>query len=86
MGNTVEAKKVIDQLELLRQPFDYGMTEYFQGRIYGLLGDKELAVKLLDISISKGQKYDLWVTFDHDPDLLVLKDDPGYKAMIAKFK
>jgi len=86
MGNTVEAKKVIDQLELLRQPFDYGMTEYNQGRIYGLLGDTEQAVKLLDISISKGQKYDLWVTFDHDPDLLILKDDPGYKVLMSKFK
>jgi tetratricopeptide (TPR) repeat protein len=85
-ANKVEAKKVIDQLEALRKPFDYGATEYFQGRIYALLGDKEKAVQLLQTSIKKGQKYDLWVTFDHDPDLMVLKGYPPYVEMMEGFQ
>jgi len=84
-GNVVEAKKVINQLEKMRKPFDYGLVEYHLGRIHAMLGDTKEAVRLLEVSISKGFKLDLWITFEHDPELLVLKDDPGYKAMMAKF-
>ena len=85
-GNVVEARKVIAQMEKMRKPFDYGAIEYNQGRTYALMGETNEAVRLLEASIAKGQKLDLWITFEHDPDLLVLKDDPGYKAMMAKFK
>jgi tetratricopeptide (TPR) repeat protein len=85
-GNIAEAKKTIEQLEKMRKPFDYGSVEYHQGRINALLGESKEAVRLLDVSISKGMKLDLWITFEHDPGLLVLKDDPGYKAMMSRFK
>lgn len=85
-GNKPEAKKIIDQLEAGRSPFEYGLTEYNQARIYALLGEKEEAIRLLGVAIDKGVKYDYWITFDHDPDIMVLRDDPGYRKVMEKFR
>lgn len=85
-GNEAEAKKIIAQLETRRRPFEYGSTEYHQGRIYAILGDLDAAVAHIATSITKGQKYDLWITFDHDPDLMVLRDYPGYIELMARFE
>ena len=85
-GNRTEMNKVIDQLEAHRPPFDYGMTEYNEGRLYAIAGDKDKAVSLIEASINKGQKFDLWITFDHDPDLMGLREYPPYKKLMEKFK
>ncbi|MGB4848162.1 MAG: adenylate/guanylate cyclase domain-containing protein [Saprospiraceae bacterium] len=84
IGDTTEALKTISKLESMRVDFEYGATEYYQGRIYALLGEKEKAISLLETSLQKGQKFELWATFTNDPDLLSLKDDPEYKKMIGK--
>jgi len=85
-GNDKEAMKIIDTLEQRKIPlFDYGYTEYFQARIYALLGEHDTAIKLLGKSIAQGEKYDLWVTFNHDPDLMMLWDEPEYKRLMSKF-
>ena len=86
LGNVAEARKAIAQMEKMRKPFDYGAVEYNQGRTYALMGETNEAVRLLGASIAKGQKLDIWITFEQDPDLLVLKDDPGYKVLMSKFK
>ncbi len=85
-GDTVEAQKIIEKLESMRLPFEYGATEYYQGRIYALLGDLEKATTLLESSLQKGQKFELWATFTHDPDLLPLRDYPRYKQLLESFK
>jgi len=84
-GNRAEMKKIIDLLQSLKPDFDYGMTEYNQGRIYAIAGELDKAVSLLETAINKGQKYDLWITFDHDPDLMVLRDFPAYQKMMERF-
>lgn len=84
LGNITEALKTISKLENMRVDFEYGATEYFQGRIYALLGDKEKAISLLETSLQKGQKFELWSTFTFDPDLSSLKDDPAYQKLIGK--
>lgn len=85
-GNKTEMKKILDQLESLKPPFDYGNTEYNEGRIYAILGELDKAVSKIESSINKGQKYDLWITFDHDPDLMVLKEYPAYLKLMERFK
>ena len=85
-GNKTEMKKIIDQLESLKPSFDYGATEYNVGRIYAIAGELEKAVAKIEVSINKGQKYDLWITFDHDPDLMVLREYPAYQKLMEKFK
>jgi tetratricopeptide (TPR) repeat protein len=85
-GNVTEAKKIIDKLETGKHGFDYGSIEYHQARIYALMGELDTAVNLLDKAIAQGFKYDLWITFDHDPDLMGLKDHPGYKRLMSKFE
>jgi len=85
-GNKVEMKKIVDQLESLRPPFDYGMTEYNEGRIYAIAGELDKAVNKIEAAINKGQKYDLWITFDHDPDLMVLKEYPAYQKLMEKVR
>ena len=84
-GNMPEMKKIIDQLEANRPPFDYGMTEYNEGRLYAIAGEKDKAVSLIEASINKGQKFDLWITFDHDPDLMSLRDYPAYRKLMQRF-
>ncbi len=85
-GNVQEATKVIEQLESRRITFDYGYIEYHQGRIYALLGEKEKAIELIGIAIGKGCKYDLWITFDHDPDIMTLRDHPEYIRIMRQFQ
>ncbi|HSF89264.1 MAG TPA: adenylate/guanylate cyclase domain-containing protein [Saprospiraceae bacterium] len=85
-GNKAEMKKIIDQLESLKPPFDYGATEYNVGRIYAIAGEKDKAVARIEASINKGQKYDLWITFDHDPDLMELREYPAYQKLMERFK
>ncbi len=78
LQNTAKAIDLISQLADLRPPYDYGATEYFQGRIQALLGNTDDALRLLETAVAKGQKYDLWVTFDHDPDLMTLWQQDRY--------
>ena len=84
-GNRTAALKTIDQLKALQKPFDYGATEYYQGRIFALLGDLEKATGLIQESISKGKQFRIEF-FNHDPDLLALKDYPAYMKMMEQFK
>jgi class 3 adenylate cyclase/tetratricopeptide (TPR) repeat protein len=81
-GNAGEAGKIIGELENLRANFDYGSVEYYQGRIYAILGDLDRATNLMATAIDKGKKYEIWVTFHHDPDLENLKDYPAYVRLI----
>jgi len=84
-GKKEEAIKIINELEALRAPFDYGDTEYYQGRIYSILGELDKATNLLATAIEKGKKYDLWTTFHHDPDLEALKNFPAYQDLMNTF-
>ena len=82
-GNKAVALKTIDQLKSMQKPYDYGATEYFQGRIYAVLGDLEKATDLLQESISKGMKFKL-ETFNNDPDLMGLAEYPAYVQLMQQ--
>jgi len=84
MGNIAETQKIIKKLETLRTDYEYGATEYYQGRLYALLGDLEQATSLFNTSLQKGRKFEMWVTFIHDPDLFPLRDYPGYVELISR--
>jgi tetratricopeptide (TPR) repeat protein len=85
-GDKDEALRTIDKLNTLRTDFEYGTTEYFQGRIYAVLDEPARAVALLETAIQKGHKFELWTTFNHDPDLMSLNDYPAYKELLANIK
>ena len=84
-GKADKAVGVIEELESKIGPFNYGEAEYHQARIYALLGEKEKAIDLIGKAIARGFKYDLWVTFDHDPDIMSLKDHPEYIRLMSQF-
>jgi tetratricopeptide (TPR) repeat protein len=84
-GNKAAALKIIDQLKSMQKPYDYGAVEYFQGRIYAVLGDHEKATGLLQEAISKGKQFRIEF-FNHDPDLMVLNDYPAYVNMMEQYK
>jgi hypothetical protein len=70
----------------MRKPYDYGEPEYYQGRLYGILGEKAKATDLFRTALSKGIKYELWVTFSHDPDQVDLIDYPEFRKLMEDFK
>jgi tetratricopeptide (TPR) repeat protein len=84
-NNRVGALKSVNQLKSMQKPFDYGAVEYFQGRIYAVLGDFEKATGLLQESMSKGMKFKL-ETFNHDPDLMGLTEYPEYVKLMEQYK
>jgi hypothetical protein len=85
LGKKEEAINMINELEKNKGLYDLGNTEYFQGRIYALLGDLETATHLLTTAVEKGKKYEIWATFHHDPDLAALKDFPAYQNLMSTF-
>jgi hypothetical protein len=84
-GNTAAALKTIDQLTSMKKAFDYGTVEYSQGRIYALLGDPGKATELIQQSLSRGKQFRIEY-FNHDPDLMTLKDYPGYIKLMEQYK
>ena len=77
---------MITKMEAYRSVFDYGETSYLQGRIKANLGEHNEAIKFLEKSLDEGQLFFNSVTFMGDPDLLVLKDDKNYQALLERNK
>jgi hypothetical protein len=84
LGNQTEALKQIEKLQSLQKPFDFGMTPYRIGRIHAYMGNKDLAIKYLNTALDEGAKFTAGDTFQHDPDLMILHDHPGYKLLIER--
>jgi len=85
LGKKEEAMKMINSLESYKTKYDFGSTEYFQGRIHALLGDLDTATQLMTVAFEKGKKFEIWVTFNHDPDLAALHDFPAYQNLMNSF-
>lgn len=81
-----KADEMIAKMEALKGAFDYGETCYLQGRIKANLGEHNEALKYLEKSLDEGQLFFNSVTFLGDPDLLVLKNDKIYQALLARNK
>jgi len=55
LGDTATAFRVMRDMEQVRRPHDQGQIELWRATIAAQLGDKDLAVRLLTQSFSKGQ-------------------------------
>ncbi|MDQ3015977.1 MAG: hypothetical protein M3R25_04540, partial [Bacteroidota bacterium] len=86
MNDKVKTTEIINQLDSLRKPWEYGNTEYLQGRLYSMTGDLPKATEYISKALEKGQKFEMWVTFKHDPDLKALKNYEPYKKLISSLK
>ena len=83
-GNRAQAEMIIQKLETLKEPYGYGAVPYAQGRIAANLGDRGRALKLLSQSLDEGRQFRGSVSFNQDPDLLMLKDDPEYQKLLRR--
>jgi adenylate cyclase len=84
--NNKKANEMIAKMEALKSAFDYGETSYLQGRIKANLGEHSEAIRYLEKSLDEGQLFFNSVTFQGDPDLLVLKKDKNYQALLERNK
>lgn len=82
--NKQRAEAIIDKLEKMKGPFDYGETTYMQGRIKANLGDHTEAIRYLNKSLDEGQLFFNSVTFNGDPDLMVLNSEKNYQALLTR--
>ncbi len=78
------ANAMIAELDKLDIEYDFGITPYHQGKIKANLGEKTAAMKYLSIAIDEGIKFQTGTTFQYDPDLIVLKDDPDYIKLVTR--
>ena len=78
------ANAMIAELDKLENEYDFGITPYHQGKIKANLGEKTAAIKYLSIALDDGIKFQTGTTFQYDPDLIVLKDDPDYIKLVTR--
>lgn len=81
---TEAANAIVAELGKMTNPYDYGVVPYHQGKIKANLGEKEVALKYLSTSLDEGMKFQTGNTFQHDPDLIILKEDPDYIKLITR--
>lgn len=78
------ANAIITELESMKTEYDYGVVPYHQAKIKANLGEKAAALKYLSTALDEGIKFQTGNTFQHDPDLIVLQDDPEYLKLITR--
>jgi len=75
-GRIEEALKIAEQLEKMDRPYLFGQHLFWRGLISALLGEKEIAMKLLKDAISQGANYhELFANMDIEP----LTDYPPFQ-------
>ncbi len=84
LGDTEKANDFISKLNSLKKDWDFGQTPYFQGRIKAVLGENEAAIQYLSTALDEGIKFQPGSTFQHDPDLMGLNQDPKYIALLSR--
>jgi class 3 adenylate cyclase/tetratricopeptide (TPR) repeat protein len=81
-----KANEIITTLERRKKRFDYGEIPYMQGKIKAHLGDSASAVAYLSKSLDEGRLFQTGISFQYDPDLMILNSDPGYKKLLDRNK
>ena len=88
LGKLEACQAQIDQLDHLRKLYPKtnsfyhrGVVPYLTARIASILGDKELAMDLLNTSIKEGRLFAGW-TYHFDQDFIPLKGYPPFEAII----
>jgi hypothetical protein len=78
-GDKEETLRISKQLEDMKKPYLFGKDAYNRACIASLLGEKEIAVRLLQEAISQGYYFDnLYIHVDLEP----LRDYPPFKELM----
>jgi len=80
-GNYVEADKLINSLETLRDKFQFGDVDYGFAQYYSVLNDKENTFKYLLKAVAEGKLF-LTTTFQNDPHFLLYRDTKEFNDII----
>lgn len=82
--NKAQALEMITMLKNREDPFAYGEVKYMIGRIYAHLGDRKEALTYLKRSLEEGFLFSSGISFQHDPDLIILHSEPEYLQLLSK--
>jgi hypothetical protein len=79
LGEREVALRISEELSKIERSYIYGNHTYWRACIASVLGEKELAVRLLRESLNQGQTYSRLYS---DIDLEPLYDYPPFKELI----
>lgn len=82
--NIPQARAMLEKLDAMKPPFDYGNTPYAKARIHLHLGDRQQSIDLLQQALDEGIKFLASVTFLDDPDLQLLHDDAEFRRLLKR--
>lgn len=82
MGNSLEGNQLIDSLEKLKQPYQYGEIDYRLAEIYAAQNDEEKMFEYLLRSIASGNFYTN-ITFKNDTDFIPYLDSQNWKSIMT---
>lgn len=80
----VEVLPILDELMETRERGEFYVPAYFTGVIYTQLGDFDQAFKWLDLAVEERSVQ--LAKLDYDPYLVLLHDDPRFKALKEKIR
>ena len=69
---------------MMKQDYDLGKTAYYQGRIKALFSEEEAAIQYLSKALDEGRIFQAGTTFQDDPDLTGLSQEPKYIALLKR--
>ncbi|HET7294105.1 MAG TPA: hypothetical protein VFM88_16885, partial [Vicinamibacteria bacterium] len=75
-----EAQKISNQLRDLDRKYLFGEHTLWRSRIAALLGDREIALKLLREAFAQGAAFGVWL--HRDVDFESLQGDPGFRELL----
>ena len=79
-GQVQEARGISKALSQMNGPYLRGSNTLWRARIAAVMGEQDEAVALLRASFAQGQAYGLAV--HADPDLLPLRENPGFRRLV----
>lgn len=83
-GQEKKAREAIINIQKLEEPYFYGEVKYLVARILAHLGNKKEAIEYLSDALDEGCLYSNGITFQYDPDLIILNTEPAYLNLLAK--
>jgi tetratricopeptide (TPR) repeat protein len=91
-GDRAHARRLLQEVvrEAGRQERVYGVSNKFYGmpnpQALALLGEREATIKVLQRTLDNGYLNDWWYQLERDPAYDGMRDDPRFKAILAKMK
>ncbi|HEU4886566.1 MAG TPA: hypothetical protein VFV49_01675, partial [Thermoanaerobaculia bacterium] len=79
-GRIAEARAIAGQADEMAQV--RFMQPYYRAQLHAALGDRELALTLLEQTVRDGEWFAAWLP--HDPGVDVLRSDPRFAALLQR--